>query len=79
MALVRVLAAHCGICGSESYGWRVNIDDEGEIIWDAFYPHLPQKVLPYPVVVPVEAVAPVDDVYKCEHCGAQVLVATEPA
>lgn len=76
---VRILGAHCDSCGTEAYGYYVNVDEAGQPIFGQGYVvDRPRIVLPYPVEVPIEDVQPVGDVYECELCGGRVLVAMEP-
>lgn len=78
MTLVKVLEAHCSSCGTESYGFRVNVDEDGNpILGSGYYDDLPSIVLPYPVVVPMNDAAPLGDTYVCELCSGTVLVAME--
>jgi hypothetical protein len=80
MPFVKVLAAHCSSCNTESLGFYVNIDDDGvPILGEGFFRDRPYKMLEYPVVVPTNDVAPIGDTYECELCGGIVLVAMEPA
>jgi hypothetical protein len=65
MKLVKVLDAHCTGCGTESTGWRGWTEDDPR-----------ERIIPYPVVVPMDVVRS-EGAYICEVCGGTVVAAFE--